>query len=97
MTVGVDAFVATARDSKGVILDVPITWSSSNPQLAPVDSGGLVYAAAPTVASIKAAGGGLQASSTLTITDALGSVVAPRRRTGRETAPASATKRVPRN
>jgi len=90
-------FTATARDKNGAVVNVPIVWTSSNPQLASIDAGGLVFGAAPTVATIKAAGGGLEATASVTITDASGFVVSSRAGIGRESAPASTTRRTPRN
>ena len=89
-------FTATVRDRNGAILTVPITWTSSSPQLAPIDAGGLAVGAAPTVVTIKAAGGGLEATALLTILDNSQSAVSSRAGTGRESAPASPTRRIPR-
>ena len=90
-------FTATVRDRNGAILNVPITWTSSEPQLAPIDATGLVFGAAPTVATIKAAGGGVEATASLTIVGESQSLVSPRAGTGRLSTPASTTRRTPRN
>ena len=90
-------FTATVRDRNGATLNVPITWTSDSPQLAPIDGSGLVFAAAPTTASIKAAGGGVEATASLTILDNSESLLSSRSGTGRERAPASTTRRTPRN
>jgi uncharacterized protein YjdB len=89
-------FTATVRDRNGVILNVPITWTSSDPQLAPIDASGVVYGAAPTVATIKAAGGGVEASASVTITSQSESGVSSHAGRGRVSAPALTTHRSPR-
>ena len=71
-------FTATARDTKGAILDVPITWSSGNPQLAQISVNGLVFGYGATVTTIGATGGGQEAVASLTILQGSGLVVPSR-------------------
>ncbi len=60
---------AVARDAAGSALGGrPITWSSSNPQIATVSSSGVVTARAVGEARIAASSGGQSALSTITVT-----------------------------
>ncbi|MFL5391917.1 MAG: Ig domain-containing protein, partial [Myxococcales bacterium] len=77
-------FTATARDTKGAILDVPIAWASSDPQLAPINASGLVVGYAPTAATIRAVGGGLVRGASLTVADIAGFGVPARPPTSHE-------------
>lgn len=61
--------VAVARDAAGSALGGrPITWSSSNPQVATVSSSGVVSARAVGEVRIAASSGGQSALSTITVT-----------------------------
>ncbi len=57
-----------ARDSKGnAITGIPAAYHSSDPQVATVDSTGLIRAVGPGTTTITIAAGGLRASSQLTV------------------------------
>lgn len=82
-------FTATAFDSKGVALaGVDIGWSSSDPQIAPIDADGVVYAEtyAEGTITITAFGGGRTATASLEILPYYSGAV---------TAPLSGARRVP--
>ncbi|MBI4521078.1 MAG: Ig-like domain-containing protein [Gemmatimonadetes bacterium] len=58
---------ATPRDASGNALNRPVTWSSSDQNLAAVDGIGLVTAVAPGVVTITATSEGVSASAQITI------------------------------
>jgi hypothetical protein len=62
-------FTAVAKDASGnIISGVTFTWSSSNTDVATVDSSGLATAKAPGDAIITASAGGKSGTATLTVT-----------------------------
>jgi hypothetical protein len=62
-------FTAIPRNPSGdPRTDIALTWTSRNPNLAPVDSTGLVRALKPGKAVIRAAGDGVTGETTLTVT-----------------------------
>ena len=68
--------LATARDGSGnLIVGRPITWSTSNPAVAIVDGGGLVYAGTPGQAVLFAQVDGATASGSITVVPTVASVL----------------------
>ncbi len=67
--------IATARDSAGTALNRPITWSSSAPAVATVDTTGLVSTLATGSVTITATADGQSASAAVTITPVLAASV----------------------
>jgi uncharacterized protein YjdB len=59
--------VAEVRDVDGNIIDVPVTWTSSNTDVAIVDENGLVTAIAEGSATITAAVGGVQGGKPINV------------------------------
>ena len=66
----------TARviDGTGTVLNAPVTWSSSNPQVASVNGSGLVTAVAVGSATVRASAQNLQASAAITVVPTIQSV-----------------------
>lgn len=63
------SFVATLRDSAGTVLTGrSVTWTSSNPAIATVSSGGVATGVAAGTATITATSEGRSGSATLTVT-----------------------------
>lgn len=65
---------ATVRDGGDAVLEVPVTWSSSDPDVATVSDGGLVRAEAPGSAKITATAGPAAGSADVVVENAAPSV-----------------------
>lgn len=61
-------YTATARDASGNIVPASIVWSSSNPAVASVSSGGTATGLSAGTATIRATSGSVSGSATATIT-----------------------------
>lgn len=64
-------YSATARDANGnVLVGRPVTWASSSPGFATINSSGLATLVSPGVVAISATVGGVTGGATLTVTPA---------------------------
>ncbi len=61
---------ATPHDALGNLLVRPVTWTSSAPEVATVDGGGLITGMASGLATVTAASGGATSSATVTVRNA---------------------------
>lgn len=60
-------FTAEAKDARGNVMSLPVTWNSTNPAAATVSNGGLVTAVANGATTIEATIGGIKATAAVTV------------------------------
>ena len=68
---------ASARDAAGQPTSVSIVWTSADPSIASVSPGGLVVAKAPGSVSVRAAAGGMESNTLITVASAATGAPAP--------------------